>query len=332
MIKRLSFGAERGFTLVELLVVIGIIGILAGVMMANFSGGTETARAAKCLSNMRNLAQGAISYAAQRGHYPYAGSHAAIGVTSAGKTKYTEHVGWISWLSMNDEYNTHNMRKGGYSESFRDLPNISACCADEKKALFALTNGTLWKCVGQNRETYVCPQHVIRAGRKNVKVRFSYAMSAYFGYDWSQGSKAATSERGSDISLNAVKLDRKLLFAEIPFAIPGADDGASPVDESTAYSTADNNVRTDCVLQYKASKNGKDYHANWVGTGEPIAFNHRSGKKYCAHVVFADGHAEKLTMPKGGELNSVVLTALLCSGVDVSYDGSGYSLVTNGDK
>ena len=49
---------RSGFTLVELLVVVAIIGILAGVLLASFSGGTEAARAAKCLSNMRNLAQG----------------------------------------------------------------------------------------------------------------------------------------------------------------------------------------------------------------------------------------------------------------------------------
>ena len=62
-----SFAKSRGgFTIIELLVVIGIIGVLAGVLLASFSGGTESARAAKCLSNMRNLAQGAISYAADK--------------------------------------------------------------------------------------------------------------------------------------------------------------------------------------------------------------------------------------------------------------------------
>ena len=198
--------------------------------------------------------------------------------------------------------------------------------------MFAITNGALWKCVGQNKETYVCPAHALRARRNGATARFSYAMSAYFGYDWSQGSKAVTTEGGGYISMNTTRLDRKLLFAELPFGISGADDGSYSIDESTAYSTSDNSVPTDGVLQYKASVNGKDYNSRWGGQAEAIAFNHKSGKKYCAHVVFADGHAEKLVLPGGTGLSAVQLTALLCGGVDVAFDGTAYSLVTDGDK
>ena len=44
---------RRGFTLVEMLVVIGIIATLAGVLMGVMSGGTDSARAAKCSSPSR---------------------------------------------------------------------------------------------------------------------------------------------------------------------------------------------------------------------------------------------------------------------------------------
>ena len=329
-----SFRCARrgGFTLVELIVVIGIIGILAGVLMVSFSGGTESARAAKCLANIRNLAQGAIGHAAAHDHFPYAGSHASIGVDSNG-TIYHERIGWISWLSKNDEYNTRRS-SGGASTSFHKLPNISACCANDEDAAFAITNGTLWKFVGQNRETYVCPVHANRASKLHgAKARFSYAMSAYFGYDWTQGSKAATSDGAGWINMHASRLDRKLLFAELPFAIPNANDGKNEVSEDVAYSTADDTYLVDCTLQYKASYNSKSYNADWGGTAEAIAFNHKSGKRYCAHVAFADGHVEKLLMPKGsGGLDSVTLTALLAGGVDISFDGSVYNMITDGDK
>ena len=324
---------KRAFTIIELLVVIGIIGVLAGVLMTSFSGGTESARAAKCLSNMRNLAQGSIAYASDRERFPYAGSHAAIGVDDNGRTYYQENVGWISWLSKNDEYNTHRS-KGGLARSFQKCSNISAFCADEEDAAFAITNGAIWKFVGQNRETYICPSHAIRAKKHAVTARFSYAMSAYFGYDWTKGSKSATSVHAGFVTLNNdSRLDRKLLFAELPFGIPGASDSANEVSEDEAYARANDSYLVDCTLQYKATYKGKSYHSDWNGTAESIAFNHRSGKRYCAHVAFADGHVEKLLLPKkSGGLNSVQLTALLCGGVDVSFDGSTYDLITDGDK
>lgn len=328
--------AHGGFTIIELLVVIGIIGILAGVLLASFSGGTEAARAAKCLSNMRNLAQGAISYAAKNAHgyYPYAGSHAAIGMDANG-VKYTEQVGWISWLSKNDEYYTRGTR-GGPAKSFQKCSNISAFCTDEENATFAITNGTMWKCIGQNREAYICPAHAIQAKKHAATARFSYAMSAHFGYDWTKGSDAAVSAGHGGVSMHSSRLDRTLLFAELPFAIPNASDSANEVSDDVAYSTANDTELVDCTLQYKANVNGKSYYGmgkEWSGTAEAIHFNHRSGKRYCAHVAFADGHVEKFLLPKGsGGLDSVQLTALLCGGVDVSFSGSSYELVTDGDK
>ena len=326
---------KKAFTLVELLVVIAIIAILAGVLFATFGQGTESARAAKCLSNMRNLAQAALSVASKSEHgwYPFAGSHAAIGMSGDGKIQYTEHVGWISWLSKNDEYSTRSRRKKKPS-SFVNLENISAYCRSDEDATFAITNGSLWKAVGQNRETYVCPEHKRRAELKGAKVRWSYVMSAYFGYDSTKGSDAAVSEGGGGISMkNATRLDRKLLFAELP-ASGHAESSTEKSDSSNDdYPSGNGDERTDCVLQYKANVNGKGYNADWKGSAETIAFNHKSGKRKCAHVIFADGHAEKLLAPKGaGGLSDEELTAVLCGGADVGFDGSSYELIKDGDE
>ena len=55
--------ASGAFTLVELLVVIGIIAVLAALLFPVFSRAREQARRTKCLSNLRTLGQAAFVYA-----------------------------------------------------------------------------------------------------------------------------------------------------------------------------------------------------------------------------------------------------------------------------
>ena len=55
--------AKRGFTLIELLVVIAIIAILAAILFPVFAKAREKARQTNCLSNVKQLALGALMYA-----------------------------------------------------------------------------------------------------------------------------------------------------------------------------------------------------------------------------------------------------------------------------
>lgn len=298
---------KKGFSLVELLVVIGIIGILAGVLMGVFSGGSDSARAARCLSNMKNLANACQTYGMKTDRYPNAGSIETLEMdTSRGarnvEKKYNDRPGWIS-LDTEGKYPSTSHSANAIIGMFSE---------DEDKAAHALTNGCLWVYVARNRQTYICPQHVKRRG-KSGKPHWSYLMNEEFGWDKSEGSRSYSTAGNCKWYGRLNNADKILLFSEVPFM---NNTSWQPDGES---GTTD----TDSVLQY--SKN------------EIIGPNHISGRNLFAHVAFADGHVEKLRIPYSGNVKNPQvnegqlrqLTEWLCKGKDYSFDGRNYTELNN---
>lgn len=281
---------KRGFSLVELMVVIGILAVLMSVAVPQIGKARESARAAQCMSNMRSLAQACYNAAMEVNAYPHAGSaEYADAEKVKGKTVYCEHKGWLSWQS--GDYYAQNPTEHRSNEN-------TGWNDEEEKVLFAITNGAIWRAIGGNRSCYTCPEVV-----RKIKGRapgWTYAMNGFFKYDYSFGNET-TDTKDSAISLNELeRSDKILMFAELEMNGDGS---------GTSY-------EADGVLEYD---DGTSQHQ------EQIGFHHKLGKKDCAHVVFADCHVERLVAPGKGDLKE--LTEWLCKGYDIALEEGAYTRI-----
>jgi prepilin-type N-terminal cleavage/methylation domain-containing protein len=73
---------ERGFTIVELLIVIVVIGILAGITIVAYSGITSRANTTKAQTNATSVQNVAESMNADNGYYPRLSTDFTTGSTS----------------------------------------------------------------------------------------------------------------------------------------------------------------------------------------------------------------------------------------------------------
>jgi prepilin-type processing-associated H-X9-DG protein/prepilin-type N-terminal cleavage/methylation domain-containing protein len=93
----------RAFTLVELLVVVGIIALLIGILMPALNRAREHARAAQCMSNLKQINQAFLMFAnSNKGYLPQIGSadtgSESIDVTGTGAPPVSVLVRWFGGL------------------------------------------------------------------------------------------------------------------------------------------------------------------------------------------------------------------------------------------
>ena len=75
---RKSMKSQKGFTLVELMIVIVIIGILAAIAVPKLSGSTAEANLAKAKADVRTVQSAVAIYYAKNSAYPTSATFAAL--------------------------------------------------------------------------------------------------------------------------------------------------------------------------------------------------------------------------------------------------------------
>jgi prepilin-type N-terminal cleavage/methylation domain-containing protein/prepilin-type processing-associated H-X9-DG protein len=94
-------GPQRAaFTLVELLVVIGIIAVLMGILLPVLANAREKANTVKCAANLRSVGQGIMIYAAQyKGALPSSYIYEGQTINGGTQTPASATRGYIHWSS-----------------------------------------------------------------------------------------------------------------------------------------------------------------------------------------------------------------------------------------
>ncbi len=300
---------KLGFTLVELLVVIAIIGILAGALVALSTRAGESARAMRCRVNLKNLTQAVLSTGSSGSWMVHAGSYENCWPAMYGghyTTMYYERSGWVEWTGR---------PRGGQIKS---MPGSTSRFYAQSRspndvAVVSITNNaTIFNAVGKDYGTYYCDTHKKTCAKKgmNYVVR-SYVMNAYFGYDFRNGKAVTAPFRGIKIGDLSARggAGTLLMFAELPIYKPG-NRFPHEVNIKSEYNSG-SPCWADGVLETAIS----GYTGDSVKNKEYIGFNHLVGKRYVAHVSFADGHVEALVEPSdSSEERLKDLTEDLCNG------------------
>jgi prepilin-type N-terminal cleavage/methylation domain-containing protein/prepilin-type processing-associated H-X9-DG protein len=126
----------RGFTIIELIVVVGIIALLIALLMPAVGSARETARTALCASNMRQMGQIVMNFATTHDNRGPGQDNHELGALAG------NHVLW--WQTLNAEVVAKKTRFGSASNPITpDNPSVPYGISDGQTSLSVVSSKTL---------------------------------------------------------------------------------------------------------------------------------------------------------------------------------------------